>query len=97
VDPELIKGDRQGLHLNYRNITFEDFLVKQIAQRIRMKFQKPEVEKNADIDKEILKVAVTTLKTYGFKNFSELELHNLITRSRTILNQPAVFARPIER
>ena len=93
--PEAI-GDKEGLHIDYKNIDFEEFIANQIRHRIKLKFQKPEVEKNADIDKEILKIVVYTLKTYGFKDFSAVELNNLLTQNKIILNQAAVWARPVE-
>lgn len=90
--PEVI-GDKEGLSLKYTDITLDDFLTEQIRCRIRLKFQKPEVDKNADIDKEIAKIVVYTIKTYGFKDFSEVELNNLDTNNKVILNRAAVWAR----
>jgi hypothetical protein len=43
---------------------------------------KPEVEKNADIDKEVTKIVAYTVKTYDFKNFSYVELNNLLTKNK---------------
>jgi hypothetical protein len=94
--PEAIQ-DREGLHINYKDITLKDFVLAQIQHRIKLKFQKPEVDKNVDIDKEILKIIEYTLKTYNFKGFSEVELNNLLTNSRVILNQAAIWEKPIER
>jgi hypothetical protein len=94
--PEAIQ-DKEGLHINYKDITLEEFILAQIQQRIKLKFQKPEVDKNIDIDTEILKVVEYTLKTYNFKGFSEVELNNLLTKSRVILNQAAIWEKPIEK
>lgn len=91
-----IIGDTHGLHLNYKDITFEEFLAMQIKHRIKLKFQKPEVDKNIDIDKEILKIIIYTIKTYDLRNFREVQLDNLVTENRVILNQAAVWARPTE-
>jgi hypothetical protein len=93
--PQII-GDKEGAHLDYKDITLGDFVLAQIQHRIKLKFQKPEVDKNADIDKEILKIVVYTLKTYEFKDFSQVELNNLVTNSKTVLNQAALWARPME-
>ena len=92
TNPEKITGDKEGKHLEYKEITMEDFLVGQIKNRIKIKFQKPEVNRNADIDKEALKVVVHTIKIYNFKNFSAIDLFNLNTQNRTILNRAAVLA-----
>ncbi len=95
VSPQII-GDREGKHLLYHDITLEDFLTGQIQGRIRMKFQKPEVEKGADIDREVAKIVSLTLNTYAFKDFSLVEMTNLATGAKTILNQTAILSGPKE-
>lgn len=87
-----IIGDKEGNHLDYRNITLEEFITGQIQNRIKLKFQKPEVERNADIDKEVLKIVAYTLNAYGFKDFNSVEMANLATGSKIILNQKAILA-----
>ncbi len=87
-----IIGDKEGRHLIYKDITLEEFLADQIQGRIRMKFQKPEVGKNVDIDREVLRIVSLTLNTYAFKDFTIVEMTNLATGTKVILNQPAVFA-----
>ncbi len=86
-----IIGDKEGTHLDYRDITLEEFISSQIQSRIRFKFQKPEVEKNADIDKEVLKIITYTLNTYNFKDFSLVEIVNLVSAAKTTLNQAAAL------
>lgn len=87
-----IIGDKEGAHLNYKNITMDDFIVQQIQHRIKLKFQKPEVSKNANIDKEIAKIVATTVKIYGLKDFDTVELDNLLTNGKSVLNRAAVWA-----
>jgi len=87
-----IIGDKTGEHLDYHDITLEEFIADQIQSRIKLKFQKPEVEKNADIDKEVLKIIAYTLKTYEFKDFSLVEAMNHDTGAKTVLNQKAAMA-----
>ncbi|MBU0547315.1 MAG: hypothetical protein KJ710_03635 [Candidatus Omnitrophica bacterium] len=91
-----IIGDKEGRHLIYHDITLEEFLADQIQGRIRMKFQKPEVGKNVDIDREVLKIVSLTLNTYTFKDFTLVEMTNLVTGTKVILNQAAVSAGPKE-
>lgn len=95
VSPEII-GDKEGLHIKYNDITLKDFVVSQIEHRIKLKFQKPEVERNADIEKEILKVIIHTLKIYNFRDFSSLELNNSATNSKMILNRAALWDKIID-
>jgi hypothetical protein len=91
-------GDKEGGNLDYKDIALEDFLALQIQQRIKLKFHKPEVEKNADVNQEILKIVIYTIKTYQFKNFNDVELANLANdrENKIILNRVAVWARPID-
>ena len=79
--PEII-GDKEGSYLNYTDITMNDFVSQQIQHRIKLKFQKPEVDKHADIDKEIMKIAALTIKTYRIKDFNEVELNNAGTNKK---------------
>jgi hypothetical protein len=96
VQSEDILADTYGLHVKYKNISWEDFLPEQIKQRIRLKFQKPEVKQDADIDKEVLKVIVYTLKTYDYRDFKDVEITNLLTNNKVTLNQGAIWAGPTE-
>lgn len=91
-------GDKKGERLDYKDITLEDFLAMQIQQRIKLKFQKPEVDKITNLDQEILKIAIHTIKTYRFKDFEEVELVNLGkgNENKIVLNRQAVWARPSE-
>ena len=89
-------GDSEGSYIDYKDIALEDFIAAQIKQRIELKFQKPEVEQNADIDKEVEKIAAYTLKAYGIKDFSAVEFSNLLTNNKIILNRQAILSRPIE-
>ncbi|MFA5144633.1 MAG: hypothetical protein WC723_01300 [Candidatus Omnitrophota bacterium] len=91
-----IMGDMEGKHMDYKDISMEEFIAFQIKHRIKLKFQKPEVGKDIDIDKEILKIAAYTIRTYDIKNFTGLELNNLVTNNRIVLNRAALWARPIE-
>jgi hypothetical protein len=95
IEPRAI-GDKQGLYIDYKDISMGQFIASQIQHRIKLKFNRPEVDKNADIDKEIIKVVVYTIKAYNFKDFSTVELNNLITNNKITLNQQAVWARPME-
>jgi len=91
ADPAII-GDKTGSHILYKDITMSDFITRQIEHRIKLKFQKGEFEKGADIDKNILKLVVYTVKAYDFKDFDEVELYNLATSNKTTLNRAAIFA-----
>jgi len=86
-----IIGDKEGKHINYRDITMKDFVVQQILHRIKLKFQKPEVDKNADVDKEIIKIIHATVSIYGFKDFDFLELVNLDNNNKLLLSRASLL------
>lgn len=86
-----IIGDKEGKHLKYEELTLKDFVAKQIDHRIKLKFQKPEVDTNVDIDKEIIKIVVHTIKTYDLRDFTSVELNNLMNNGKITLNEAAVW------
>jgi len=88
-----IIGDREGRHLVYKDMTMENFVAAQIEHRIKMKFQKPEIAKSAEVDREILKIVAYVIKIYGVDNFREANLYNMETMNRTILNRPALMSK----
>lgn len=90
VDQRIIQ-DKEGLFLDYRDITWEEFLTGQIRGRVALKFEKPEVESSADIDREITKIVALTLKIYDYKDFSTAELFNALTKKKLIFNRRALL------
>lgn len=88
--PEAI-GDKEGNHLVFHDIHFNEFLLGQIQQRLRQKFNRPEVKKGADIDKEVLKTIRNVLEIYGFDDFLLVSLHNITTNNKTTLSKAAAL------
>lgn len=84
-------GDLEGKHLEFRDVDFSEFLVEQIKQRLRIKFNRPEVEKGADIDREVLKSIKNVLEIYNFKEVNLLELNNLVTNNKVYLSRAALL------
>lgn len=58
------------------------------------RISKPDKETN--IEEEILNLIAYCLKSYDFKDFSGLELIDLVNQTKTVLSAAAVLARPIE-
>ena len=90
--PQVI-GDKEGKMVIYRDIKFNEFLTDQIKQRIRYKFQKPEVEQDVDIDKEVQKVAAYVLDAYKVKNIKAVEFANLQSGRKNTLSKEALILR----
>jgi len=74
-----IKNDEEGKHLNYRQITMKEFLSKQIANRIRFKYERSEFPPSEDTRKELLNIVKTTVNAYKFSEFQTITLHDLNT------------------
>jgi hypothetical protein len=55
-----------------------------------------EPHKKINILKEILNTVTYCLKTYEFTDFSGVELHNLATQEKLILNKEGVLERPMD-
>jgi hypothetical protein len=79
LNPAVI-NDKTGRHLEYTDMTLADFVAKQIAYRIKLKFSKPEVEQTADIDKEVAKVVSETLRIYELADVKMVELTNEVLK-----------------
>lgn len=95
VAPQQIIGDKEGLHLDWKEITMRDFILRQIEQRIRLKFRKPEVKQDEDIDKEIIGTAIYTIRNYNFRNFDRLEFDNLFNNTKVVLTRGDVWSNRI--
>lgn len=95
IDPAII-DDRRGVYLEYKDISMEEFIANQIIGRIKLKFQKPEVNKHADIDKEVLKIVLDVFKIYGFEDFDSVELSGKEKHLELLLNKVAIWEKAKE-
>lgn len=53
-------------------------------------------DKAIDIDKEVSAIITYCIKTYEFRDFSMVEINDLLKKKKTILNKTAIWARPTE-
>jgi hypothetical protein len=90
VSAEIV-GDELGLGINYRDITMDEFLTRQIQQRIKTKFQKPEVASTADIDREIRQIIAYTLDIYDYTGVDMVGLRNAVSGLNLTINLPSLF------
>ena len=86
-----IVNDAAGDHINYHDLSWGDFLIKQIVKRIEFKYQQSDFEPTEDTQGEILKIVKQTFDAYHFEDFNTVELRDLhdgMTRSfgQAILN-----------
>jgi hypothetical protein len=74
-----IIGDLGGRHLNIQEITWPEFLAKQIENRIKFKYQRSSFPPSDDTEKEIMKIVNETIRAYDFTDFKSIKLHNINT------------------
>lgn len=98
VSEEII-GDKTGKHVVFKSISMGDFIAQQINHRIILKFATPEFDlrANVDIDKEIKKIPPLTIKIYDYQDFNFVELENLVSGYKIMLNKAAILGTPTER
>ena len=77
-----IIGDMEGKHLDYKEILWPDFIARQIKNRVSLAYQNKMIEPGNNED-NILKIVAQTIRNYGFKNFSNILLHNLETDAKS--------------
>lgn len=78
----LFINDKTGRHLTYEEVIFRQFLAKQIAHRIRIKFLSANFKLQGTVEEEILRIISYCLRTYEFQDFSSVTLNNLSTREQ---------------
>ncbi len=72
-----IINDSEGRHLDFHDVTMEEFLAKQIVYRIQYKYTRSAFKPSADTEKEILTITGEAISAYNFDKFSKVELTNL--------------------
>jgi len=70
-------GDLTGEHLKYDEITWPEFLAKQITSRAKFKYQHSHFIPGDDAKEEILTCVVDTISAYGFSDFQSVSLNDL--------------------
>jgi len=90
IGHSIIKGDKTGQHIDYHDVTWNEFLMKQLLYRIRFQFQmsshKPE-SGNVEIFKDL---AQQVLRGYPHRDYKGVKFFNLDTKQSSQLNVEAV-------
>jgi len=74
-----IINDTDGRHLAAQNINWPDFLARQIATRVRFKYQRSDFAPKDNDVSEILSAVNATVTAYDFKDFDGVKLKDLST------------------
>lgn len=72
-----IIGDRTGEYIDYKDITWPEFLAKQMVFRINYKYQQSAFPPSEDTRSELVTIAAQTVGAYDFTDFDALRLHDL--------------------
>lgn len=90
-EDKAIIGDTRGDYLEYEPVRMPGFLARQIQQRIRVNFQEETLQgRKFDPTAEITRLVAHCLSTYGFEDFSWIELKDMATQKRTLLNRKSL-------
>lgn len=72
-----IINDKKGAHIDYNDIGWSEFLLKQMIHRINFKYTQSDFPPQKDAETEILDIVGKTTRFYDFKDFSSVELNDL--------------------
>lgn len=78
-----IIGDREGRHLTIREVTWPEFLSKQIQYRIRVKYQYSSFKPGENAEQEITDIVAQVTQAYDFNNYSGIVFEDLNTGTKT--------------
>ncbi|MDD5348055.1 MAG: hypothetical protein PHT59_05525, partial [Candidatus Omnitrophica bacterium] len=96
------RGDRQGKHLKMKDFAFREFIVLQVANRVESRFKGEnnnldhspiEGMTDVEIDRDVARIALETLRIYDYKDVTSLETNNLLTRSKALFDESDIAKR----
>lgn len=91
-----IISDLDGKHINYRDITLQEFLGKQITNRVNFKYGRSDFPPSDDTIKELLNITATTVRLYDFNAFSSVNLKDLVTGDIKAVTREELKAYEVE-
>jgi len=74
---QIIIGDKKGSHLEAYDLSWPEFLSKQMTYRINFKYQRSAFPPSNDTRLELLTIAADTVAAYDFEDFASIQLHDL--------------------
>jgi len=89
----LVIGDKTGRHLEYYDLTLQEFVRQQIEYRVSLKFQKPEVEQNVDINEEVGKIVAATMQMYELTHIDKIQFQNMETNTTVTLSSDDIWGK----
>lgn len=80
-------GDETGSHIKFEDIAMTDFLMKQMINRIRFKFERSDFAPPEDYDDTIVGIIADTTRYYKFDKFGQVQLSNLRQNKKFIFDR----------
>jgi hypothetical protein len=90
VGHEMIIEDKKGAHLEARDLTWPEFLAKQIVHRANFKYTQSSFPPSPDTRNELLKVVAETVGAYDFKDFDSVTLKDMGKDTVEMVSRSAV-------
>ena len=76
-----IIGDKTGANLDIVDLTWTDFLAKQIVYRMNYRYTRSAFPPSSDPKQEILNAVADSFRSYEFKDYGGLILHDLAVKT----------------
>jgi hypothetical protein len=72
-------GDKEGRHLDWKPLSWPDFLTRQIKHRIAFKFQQSTFPPSQETRQELAQICLDAIKAYDFKDYKAIVLEDIAT------------------
>lgn len=95
IGHKIIIGDKEGAHLEYRDLTWNEFLIKQIINRVKFKFTRSSHKPQTTDPGVLHDLAIETLQAYPVRNYDKIIFHNL--QNETTFSFPKTDVPPFTR
>ena len=79
IGHKIIIGDKAGSHLETYDLSWGEFLTKQIVYRINFKYAQSAFPPDPDTVKQLTEIAAEAVQGYDFNDFNALQLRDLNT------------------
>ncbi|MBF0385821.1 MAG: hypothetical protein HQL27_08130 [Candidatus Omnitrophica bacterium] len=86
-------GDKKGRHLDFRELTWGEFLAKQITYRVQYKYTRSAFRPGPDTEKELLNIIIEAISAYDYIGFSEVVLSDLASKLSKSFPQQDILKR----
>lgn len=87
IGHEVIIGDKSGKHLNAYDLTWPEFLMKQMVYRTTVKYALSSIPPLSDTRQQLTTIAAETIQAYDFEEFESLHLINLDTNTTETISK----------